>query len=123
MSRRWYGCYEGLQCGMTTRALQDLTGGIVQSFGLSSQDRYLTFQVLNSAVPRSSLLIACIQPVGRAKKKLHTFFVFLFTYFFFSLSPRPLPPLFLSLTLSVSLIAARFRRFVLSVAAIPPPSP
>ncbi|KAK3924538.1 Calpain-1 catalytic subunit [Frankliniella fusca] len=59
---KWYGCYEGLQCGMTTRALQDLTGGIVQSFGLSSQDRYLTFQVLNSAVPRSSLLIACIQP-------------------------------------------------------------
>ncbi|XP_034250609.1 calpain-9-like isoform X2 [Thrips palmi] len=59
---KWYGSYEGLQCGMTTRALQDLTGGIVQSFGLSSQDRYLTFQVLNSAVPRSSLLIACIQP-------------------------------------------------------------
>lgn len=58
---------------MTTRALQDLTGGIVQSFGLSSQDRYLTFQVLNSAVPRSSLLIACIQQVSGVEKK-HGYF-------------------------------------------------
>jgi len=61
---RLYGCYENLQAGFTTRALQDLTGGIVQSFGLSNQDRYLTFQVLNSAVPRSSLLIASINPVS-----------------------------------------------------------
>lgn len=58
-----YGCYENLHQGFTTRALQDLTGGIVQSFGLSNQERYLTFQVLNSAVPRSSLLIASINPV------------------------------------------------------------
>jgi hypothetical protein len=61
---RLYGCYESLQAGFTTRALQDLTGGIVQSFGLSNQDRYLTFQVLNSAVPRSSLLIASINHVS-----------------------------------------------------------
>jgi hypothetical protein len=61
---RLYGCYESLQAGFTTRALQDLTGGIVQSFGLSNQDRYLTFQVLNSAVPRSSLLIASINLVS-----------------------------------------------------------
>lgn len=62
---RLYGCYESLgQGGSTTRALQDLTGGIVQSFGLSNQDRFLTFQVLNSAVPRSSLLIASINPVS-----------------------------------------------------------
>lgn len=57
-----YGCYEnisGAGCS-TTRALQDLTGGIVQSFGLSNQDRFLTYQVLNSAVPRSSLLISTI---------------------------------------------------------------
>lgn len=59
-----YGCYENLHQGFTTRALQDLTGGIVQSFGLSNQERYLTFQVLNSAVPRSSLLIASINPVS-----------------------------------------------------------
>nr|CAH7717763.1 unnamed protein product [Callosobruchus chinensis] len=57
---KFYGCYEQLTHGSTTRALQDLTGGIVQSFGLTYQDRFLTFQVLNSAVPRSSLLIATI---------------------------------------------------------------
>jgi hypothetical protein len=61
---RLYGCYESLQAGFTTRALQDITGGIVQSFALSNQDRYLTFQVLNSAVPRSSLLIASINLVS-----------------------------------------------------------
>ncbi|XP_046673592.1 calpain-1 catalytic subunit-like isoform X2 [Homalodisca vitripennis] len=66
-----YGCYESLgQGGSTTRALQDLTGGIVQSFGLSNQDRYLTFQVLNSAVPRSSLLIASINPEKESKRQL-----------------------------------------------------
>lgn len=60
---RYYGSYECLTHGSTTRALQDLTGGIVQSFGLTHQDRFLTFQVLNSAVPRSSLLIATISQV------------------------------------------------------------
>ncbi|XP_025414399.1 calpain-9-like isoform X1 [Sipha flava] len=57
-----YGCYENISGpgSSTTRALQDLTGGIVQSFGLSNQDRFLTYQVLNSAVPRSSLLISTI---------------------------------------------------------------
>ncbi|XP_063243850.1 calpain-1 catalytic subunit-like [Bacillus rossius redtenbacheri] len=65
-----YGCYETLQAGSSTRALQDLTGGIVQSFGLASQDRYLTFQVLNSAVPRSSLLIASICPDKDTKRQL-----------------------------------------------------
>lgn len=62
---RFYGSYESLsQGGSTTRALQDLTGGIVQSFGLNNQDRYLTYQVLNSAVPRSSLLISSINLVS-----------------------------------------------------------
>ena len=55
---RLYGTYEALHSGFTTKALQDLTGGIVQSFSLNSQDRLLTYQVLNSAVPRSTLLIA-----------------------------------------------------------------
>ena len=50
--------------GFTTKALQDLTGGIVQSFSLNSQDRLLTYQVLNSAVPRSTLLIASINIVS-----------------------------------------------------------
>ncbi|XP_072398094.1 calpain-9-like isoform X1 [Diabrotica undecimpunctata] len=65
-----YGCYEQLLYGSTTRALQDLTGGIVQSFGLSHQDRFLTFQVLNSAVPRSSLLIATITQEKEPKRQL-----------------------------------------------------
>uniref|UniRef100_A0A8D8Q5N7 Calpain-1 catalytic subunit n=2 Tax=Cacopsylla melanoneura TaxID=428564 RepID=A0A8D8Q5N7_9HEMI len=68
---KFYGCYENLtQGGSTTRALQDLTGGIVQSFGLTNQDRYLTFQVLNSAVPRSSLLIASIKLEKEQKRQL-----------------------------------------------------
>ncbi|KAK7865864.1 hypothetical protein R5R35_003980 [Gryllus longicercus] len=65
-----YGSYEALHAGCTTRALQDLTGGIVQSFGLGGQDRFLTFQVLNSAVPRSSLLIASINPEKENKRQL-----------------------------------------------------
>ncbi|XP_046990886.1 calpain-9-like [Schistocerca americana] len=65
-----YGSYESLQQGSATRALQDLTGGIVQSFALCSQDRYLTFQVLNSAVPRSSLLVASINPEKESRRQL-----------------------------------------------------
>lgn len=61
---RLYGSYEALQAGFTTRALQDLTGGIVQSFSLSVQDRFLTYQVLNSAVPRSTLLVSSINVVS-----------------------------------------------------------
>ncbi|XP_066137675.1 calpain-9-like isoform X1 [Euwallacea fornicatus] len=67
---KFYGSYENLMFGSTTKALQDLTGGIVQSFGLSHQDRYLTFQVLNSAVPRSSLLIATITQDKESKRQL-----------------------------------------------------
>ncbi|XP_071748375.1 calpain-11 isoform X4 [Lepeophtheirus salmonis] len=55
-----YGRYEALIYGITSKALQDLTGGIVQSFPLNGHDKFLTFQVLNSAVPRSTLLIASI---------------------------------------------------------------
>ncbi|CAG9767125.1 unnamed protein product [Ceutorhynchus assimilis] len=67
---KFYGSYESLTQGSTTKALQDLTGGIVQSFGLSHQDRFLTFQVLNSAVPRSSLLIATITQEKDNKRQL-----------------------------------------------------
>ncbi|KAI5754596.1 hypothetical protein M8J77_009837 [Diaphorina citri] len=68
---KFYGCYENLtHGGSTTRALQDLTGGIVQSFALTNQDRYLTFQVLNSAVPRSSLLISSIKLEKEQKRQL-----------------------------------------------------
>lgn len=63
LNLRFYGGYDRLTDGSASRALQDLTGGIVQSFTLSTQDRYLTYQVLNSAVPRSSLIVASILPV------------------------------------------------------------
>ena len=46
-----YGCYEALHGGFTTKALQDLTGGIVQSFSLTSQDRLLTYQVQDQINP------------------------------------------------------------------------
>jgi len=65
-----YGTYEHLHAGFTTKALQDLTGGIVQSFSLSQQDKFLTYQVLNSAVPRSTLLIASISYDKESKRPL-----------------------------------------------------
>ena len=71
MCFRLYGTYEHLHAGFTTKALQDLTGGIVQSFSLSQQDKFLTYQVLNSAVPRSTLLIASISSVSSSKSLCH----------------------------------------------------
>ncbi|KAJ8712015.1 hypothetical protein PYW07_004857 [Mythimna separata] len=53
-----HGSYAALRGGSVARALQELSGGIVQSFSLRAQPRALTFQVLNSAVPRSTLLVA-----------------------------------------------------------------
>lgn len=53
-----HGSYAALRGGSVARALQELSGGIVQSFSLRVQPRALTFQVLNSAVPRSTLLVA-----------------------------------------------------------------
>ena len=50
-----YGCYEALHSGFTTKALQDLTGGIVQSFSLTSQDRMLTYQVNINITPQNIL--------------------------------------------------------------------
>ena len=58
---RLYGNYEALHAGFTTKALQDLTGGIVQSFSLNSQDRLLTYQVnryLYGSNQRSAMLKA-----------------------------------------------------------------
>ncbi|KAG8226694.1 hypothetical protein J437_LFUL005509 [Ladona fulva] len=93
-----YGCYENVQQGWgicggglgncsngghgsgsssggcsgvgLTQALQDLTGGVVQSFDLRGQDRFLTFQVLSSAVPRSTLLIVSILPEKDGRRQL-----------------------------------------------------
>ncbi|CAG0918880.1 unnamed protein product, partial [Notodromas monacha] len=55
-----YGGYENLESSSTMKALQDLTGGVVQSFPLQAQDWLVTYQVLNSAVPRSTLVIASV---------------------------------------------------------------
>ena len=55
-----YGCYEALHSGFTTKALQDLTGGIVQSFSLTSQDRLLTYQVRKSSPARPPNILTMI---------------------------------------------------------------
>ncbi|XP_038222218.1 calpain-2 catalytic subunit-like isoform X2 [Zerene cesonia] len=55
-----HGSYAALRAarGGVARALQELSGGVVQSFAPPRQPRALLFQVLNSAVPRSTLLVA-----------------------------------------------------------------
>lgn len=59
---RLYGSYAALRAEGggegEARALQDLTGGIVQSFSLRHQAPPLTLQVLNSALPRSTVVVA-----------------------------------------------------------------
>lgn len=64
---RLYGSYVALRVGSVSRALQDLSGGIVQSFSLVQQPKGLTAQVLNSAVPRSTLLVATVAQVNYDK--------------------------------------------------------
>ncbi|XP_026745234.1 calpain-11-like isoform X2 [Trichoplusia ni] len=61
-----YGSYGALRGGSVARALQDLSGGVVQSFSLRAQPRALTYQVLNSGVPRSTLLVASAGKRARA---------------------------------------------------------
>lgn len=67
---KFYGSYEQLTYGCTAQALQDLTGGIVQNFHLSSQDRYLTLQLLSSALPRATMLSASILTANRKQLRL-----------------------------------------------------
>ena len=55
----------------TTLALQDLTGGIVQSFSLQQHETFVIYQVLNSAVPRSSLIVASIHMVRTKDAKIY----------------------------------------------------
>ncbi|KAJ0174908.1 hypothetical protein K1T71_010016 [Dendrolimus kikuchii] len=59
-----YGGYAALRVDGdgegASRALQDLSGGVVQSFSLRRQARALTLQVLNSALPRSTLIVATV---------------------------------------------------------------
>lgn len=52
-----------LREGSSARALQDLCGGVVQSFAPPRQPPALLLRVLNSAVPRATLLLLTAQPV------------------------------------------------------------
>ncbi|XP_022834395.1 calpain-1 catalytic subunit-like [Spodoptera litura] len=51
-----HGSYAALRDTSVARALQELSGGVVQSFSLRAQPRALTLQLLQAAAPRSSLL-------------------------------------------------------------------
>ncbi|CAH2092507.1 unnamed protein product [Euphydryas editha] len=51
------------------RALQELSGGVVQSFAPPRQPRALLLQVLHSAVPRSTLLVAAAAPPAGPPEK------------------------------------------------------
>ncbi|CAK1586579.1 unnamed protein product [Parnassius mnemosyne] len=57
-----YGSYAALRGGSCARALQDMTGGVVQSFAPPRQPPALLLRVLNTAVPRSTLLVATAKP-------------------------------------------------------------
>ncbi|XP_072945080.1 calpain-B-like [Epargyreus clarus] len=62
-----YGSYAAAQAseragGGLARALQELTGGVLQSFAPPQQPRALLYQVLAAAVPRSTLLVATAAP-------------------------------------------------------------
>ncbi|KAH9361340.1 hypothetical protein HPB48_006902 [Haemaphysalis longicornis] len=59
---RFYGGYDQLQLGHTGRALQDLTGGVAQTFRMAHVDPPMAFSMVSSAVPRSTLMAACIIP-------------------------------------------------------------
>ncbi|CAH0694391.1 unnamed protein product [Spodoptera exigua] len=53
-----HGSYAALRGASVADALQALSGGVVQSFSLRAQPRALTLRVLQTAVPRSTLLVA-----------------------------------------------------------------
>lgn len=56
-----HGNYEYyLKHCFTAQTLQDLTGGIAQSFTIPHHDGHIIYQMIASAVPRSTLLSACI---------------------------------------------------------------
>lgn len=61
---RLHGSYGALRSGSVARALQELSGGVVQSFAPPRQPRALLLQVLHSAVPRSTLLVASAAPAA-----------------------------------------------------------
>ncbi|XP_074598545.1 calpain-9-like isoform X2 [Brevipalpus obovatus] len=63
-----YGNYEYyLTHCFTAQTLQDLTGGIAQSFTIPHHDSHIIYQMISSAVPRSTLLSACISGVPQSE--------------------------------------------------------
>ena len=56
-----YGNYESyLRNCFTAQTMQDLTGGIAQSFSITHHDGHVIYQMISSAVSRSTLLSVCI---------------------------------------------------------------
>uniref|UniRef100_T1KNX4 Calpain catalytic domain-containing protein n=1 Tax=Tetranychus urticae TaxID=32264 RepID=T1KNX4_TETUR len=61
---KMYGSYDYyLKNCFTAQTLQDLTGGIAQSFTIPHHDGHIIYQMISSAVPRSTLLSACISSI------------------------------------------------------------
>ncbi|XP_014681008.1 PREDICTED: calpain-9-like [Priapulus caudatus] len=68
-----YGSYEALNGSYTAWALQDLTGGVAESYGLdqgSEEHPTFVYTVMGSVIPRSSLLAASIVADDRRQKRL-----------------------------------------------------
>ncbi|RWS31726.1 calpain-9-like isoform X3 [Leptotrombidium deliense] len=62
-----YGCYENyLRSCFTAQTLQDLTGGIAQSFTIAHHDGHIIYQMISSAVPRSTLLSVCVSSLPQS---------------------------------------------------------
>ena len=59
-SHRLYGGYESLKGGKTSEAMEDFTGGVVESFTLSEPNPDLYDRILRSA-KRSSLMSCSVK--------------------------------------------------------------
>ncbi|RWS16665.1 Calpain-1 catalytic subunit-like protein [Dinothrombium tinctorium] len=65
---KFYGSYETyLKNCFTAQTLQDLTGGIAQSFTIPHHDGHIIYQMISSAVPRSTLLSVCISSAPQSE--------------------------------------------------------
>ena len=67
---RLYGGYESLKGGKTSEAMEDFTGGVVESYTLSESNPGLYERILRSA-QRSSLMSCSIKVVVRSVKDGH----------------------------------------------------
>ncbi|XP_022248387.1 calpain-9-like [Limulus polyphemus] len=80
---KFYGSYELLHNGRTGRVLQDLTGGIAQSFCLAEHDQHIVYQMINSAVLRSTMLAVSIRTDHQSSIRLRNG---LFTHHVYSIT-------------------------------------